>query len=147
MRPFGDVGRLVPVEVLLALQRGAAVLADEGPLAAVDGQMRLDGLAVLEHGVALRAAVQRRAVQRRRQHRLQANAAPPRRRHARQRVAPLLLLLRLLRSLQHTQNINLDVDYVLRHDSTQTASLCRVYHYSFTKVLMFAVPTVVILGK
>jgi len=58
------VGELVPGQVVLALQRRIADVADEAPLHGVRDDVLLDEAAVRIGHLALRAAVERRAVQR-----------------------------------------------------------------------------------
>lgn len=64
MRPVRYVGELVPGQVVLALQRRIADVADEAPLNGVRDDVLLDEAAIRVGHLALRAAVERRAIQR-----------------------------------------------------------------------------------
>lgn len=64
MRPVRYVRELVPGQMVLALERRIADVADEAPLDGVRDDVLLDEAAVRIGHLALRAAVERRAVQR-----------------------------------------------------------------------------------
>lgn len=67
VRPLGIVALLVTREVVLALQAGAAYVANESSLQGMTQEMLLQQLSLRVCHVAFRAAVEGRAVQRRRQ--------------------------------------------------------------------------------
>lgn len=100
VRTFGHVRRPMSVQVFLAFQSRSAIIANEWPFRSMNRQVGFDRLAVIEDRVALRASVERAAVQGRRKSWLQTGAPSPWCRQTGQRIAPLFLLFGLLGNLK-----------------------------------------------
>lgn len=57
MRPLSHVRGSVTIEMLLSLKSSTAIGTDERPLRPVNGKVRVDGVAIVEHDMALWTAV------------------------------------------------------------------------------------------